>query len=558
MSQIDKLNFLGEVEFNEVVKFTNDVEVAGSLKKGGNEILTGADLSAPDWNQYDEIAPDYIKNRTHWTISKFSRVMADANLDTLDAFVIEECVGDSFVVEFYDGSTADGILKKSEDGILNAGGPEYYIGNLYWARNYIGNGEVLGDDSSPYNTGEDFCVWIDKENFPRVTAIFRGNTDKFSYVDSYNIYHNTITIKQLDEKYIPDNIKRFGIGDNSFVANPDCEATGTKSFAEGSEAKASGIFSHAEGYKTQAKGGNTHVEGNSTIAEGLSAHAEGSLSQALEANAHAEGASTSAKGRASHSEGSETTAQGDYSHAEGSETQAIGDKSHAEGYLTQAIGLNTHSEGSNTIAEGESAHAEGQNTLAKNLCSHAEGGHTQAGGEHSHAEGYYSAAEGNRSHAEGNGAKAKGTNAHAEGLSTIASGDSSHAEGDKSEAKGNVSHAEGSSTKAEGPYSHTEGVSTTASGSRSHAEGTFTIATGRNQHVQGRYNIADEVIDANGNGNYAHIVGNGTKDTPSNAHTLDWKGNAWFAGNITIGEDKKLATEDFVRSLIEDVLNTEV
>lgn len=31
---------------------------------------------------------------------------------------------------------------------------------------------------------------------------------------------------------------------------------------------------------------------------------------------------------------------------------------------------------------------------------------------------------------------------------------------------------------------------------------------------------------------YAHIVGNGTVSKPSNAHTLDWDGNAWFAGYV--------------------------
>lgn len=32
---------------------------------------------------------------------------------------------------------------------------------------------------------------------------------------------------------------------------------------------------------------------------------------------------------------------------------------------------------------------------------------------------------------------------------------------------------------------------------------------------------------------YAHIVGNGTSDTArSNAHTLDWSGNAWYAGSV--------------------------
>ena len=32
--------------------------------------------------------------------------------------------------------------------------------------------------------------------------------------------------------------------------------------------------------------------------------------------------------------------------------------------------------------------------------------------------------------------------------------------------------------------------------------------------------------------NYLHIVGNGLYGQPSNAHTLDWDGNAWFAGKV--------------------------
>ena len=57
---------------------------------------------------------------------------------------------------------------------------------------------------------------------------------------------------------------------------------------------------------------------------------------------------------------------------------------------------------------------------------------------------------------------------------------------------------------------------------------------------------------------YAHIVGNGTPSTPSNAHTLDWSGNAWFQGDVYTGStsgtnkdegSKKLATEEYVDSL---------
>lgn len=46
--------------------------------------------------------------------------------------------------------------------------------------------------------------------------------------------------------------------------------------------------------------------------------------------------------------------------------------------------------------------------------------------------------------------------------------------------------------------------------------------------MQGRYNLIDD------NDTYAHIVGNGTAENArSNAHTLDWDGNAWYAGSLS-------------------------
>ena len=108
----------------------------------------------------------------------------------------------------------------------------------------------------------------------------------------------------------------------------------------------------------------------------------------------------------------------------------------------------------------------------------------------------------------------------------IAIGKYSHAEGFSSKASGRSSHSEGDVTVASGFASHAEGTGTTASGYNSHAEGTDTIASGRAQHVQGRYNIEDT------KNTYAHIVGNGDVTKRSNAHTLDWKGNAEYAGDV--------------------------
>lgn len=124
--------------------------------------------------------------------------------------------------------------------------------------------------------------------------------------------------------------------------------------------------------------------------------------------------------------------------------------------------------------------------------------------------------------------KLLGKHSQAFGQNTIASGYASYAEGTNTTASGESSHAEGSNTTASGIQSHAEGYNTTASGQISHAEGRGTVAQGKNQHVQGIYNIEDTTS--------AHIVGNGGDNyNRSNAYTLDWSGNAWFAGDVYTG-----------------------
>ena len=135
-------------------------------------------------------------------------------------------------------------------------------------------------------------------------------------------------------------------------------------------------------------------------------------------------------------------------------------------------------------------------------------------------------ASGGSSHAEGNATTASGLCSHAEGQGATASGEYSHAEGQNTKASGNNSHAEGIVTKASGGNSHAEGFVTTASGNNSHAEGQNTIASGVSSHAQGKFNIEDT------ENKYAHIVGNGSSGARSNAHTLDWDGNAWYAGSV--------------------------
>ena len=261
----------------------------------------------------------------------------------------------------------------------------------------------------------------------------------------------------------------------------------------------------------------------------------------------------------------------------------IGQYSVAEGYQNTASGITSHAEGESTIASGECSHAEGCYTEASGCYSHAEGEETTASGNCSHAEGSYTTASGECSHAEGEASNlatdiiqdlssstsnddiltawnensfslAKGTSSHVEGKDNLALGDFSHVEGSYSIAIGVASHVEGLGSKASGGYSHAEGNGTTADGMCSHAEGDSTKASSENQHVQGKYNIEDT------ENKYAHIVGNGEynynteEEVRSNAHTLDWQGNAWYQGKLSQDgvptEDKDLTTKKYVDDAI--------
>lgn len=121
-------------------------------------------------------------------------------------------------------------------------------------------------------------------------------------------------------------------------------------------------------------------------------------------------------------------------------------------------------------------------------------------------------------------ARASGLSAHAEGgvrvhslpseeETSIASGDYSHAEG-VSWATGKAAHSEGYATRAQSLYSHTEGEGTVAPDHR---------FARRAVHIEGRWNELDV------NGNYAHIIGDGTSNANrSNLHTVSGNGVAWY------------------------------
>lgn len=196
--------------------------------------------------------------------------------------------------------------------------------------------------------------------------------------------------------------------------------------------------------------------------------------------------------------------------------------------------------------------------IAIGFMSQASGFRTQAIGNYSKASGWWTRADGQCAVAEGLLSIASGHFSHAEGTRTRATINNAHSEGDMTVASGRQSHAEGQETVASGFCSHSEGSLTQATGYYSHAEGLGTIAAGKNQTVMGKYNVKDTTS--------LLIVGRGAKDSDrKNAFFIDANGNGWFFGDVYVGStggkskdsgSKKLATEEFVKQLMQSVAKT--
>ena len=183
--------------------------------------------------------------------------------------------------------------------------------------------------------------------------------------------------------------------------------------------------------------------------------------------------------------------------------------------------------------------------VASGAYSVSQGHHTVATGAYSVAQGHWTMATGMASKASGLLANATGHYSTAEGTRTLAAKNNCHAEGDVTQATGTTAHSEGNETVASGNVSHAEGWKTKASGIASHAEGEGTIAAGRGQTAMGRWNVSDTSSKL--------IVGIGTKDTDrKNGFRVSSTGQGYFASDVYANDSKKLATEEYVTTSIEN------
>ncbi len=552
---------------------TNETELM-SIKAMPPKIRTlsqGGPVVQADWSQNDETAPDYVKNRTHYKAENRITLIdnygsGDSNLISLyDVDLFSKLSPNAQCIVILNGVSYETVARHSS---FNA--YDWYI---------LGNGDLIGEDDG-IDTTLPFGLYIDEynENWGEATET----------VNSLTIEAVTETVVKIPEIYLPPSIGKVGSEEFSEIFNDLTNNTATQPYAHAQNFKttASGYASHAEGIQTTASGYGSHAQGVGTTAEGTYSHAEGYGTLAKGPMSHAEGEGTIAAGENQHVSGtynieddSSLVIVGNGT-VESSRSNAYRLAKNGDGYYAGDVFVGAESKklatedsvllktaqtltdteieqvhtnlksvgrslgGKKVTIDGTqytaSATAEIFGDYTSNIAvgdwSIAEGSGTIAKGRASHTEGAYGKALQDGCHVEGYGCTASGYWSHAEGEMTVVSSYASHAEGSYctlpngtkryGTAAGYASHIEGGGCLATGSCSHAEGLATTVSGAQSHAEGRYTIASGGAQHVEGIANIEDA------EGKYIHIAGNGSFDTPSNAYTLDWSGNGWYAGSV--------------------------
>ena len=369
------------------------------------------------------------------------------------------------------------------------------------------------------------------------------------------------------------------------------QAAGYASHAEGQDTQAIGDVSHAEGSETRATGFGTHAEGSNSHADEYASHAEGWGTHAYGYGCHSEGQNTEAIGVAVHAEGVNSVAKNKGSHAEGYNTLAEGDYSHAEGFNTQALGANSHVEGSSNIGleSTKNSHIEGfDNRLVSGEGCHIEGYGNQDWTLENVETSFYKMSENSvyldydlikLTEPEGINIKFDGR-IYAYSYSYLSSNDlelpySSTGEDDVKYYRGSLWAGRNTTTYEqhniilkqvyaneqyynnllcieELPELDPALLKNLVFDERGilHSQKVSGVLS-NGAHVQGRYGVLQE--------NLAHIVGGGTSlSDRRNIHTIDWDGNAIFAGDIdfyyTVSDDQNL---NKIISLSEKILELE-
>lgn len=411
--QIQELPIINENKIKNIVDqsyvaFYTEQALSDKEKKQARDnigAVSSSELVQADWNQNNETAKDYIKNRICYTKDATETIVLNSTLSFTD--ISQQ---DKTVFSYQNTSSS---IKFNEGTVYNVDFDSISYSCIAFTNTNIPNCVILGNlgvvSGLSSATNEPFFMVTDSKGNQGLQIL----TNLTGTSHSVKITEIHTEIIKLDKKYIPDDI--FTSIEN--IDNKVEDFINNTQFLTKTDSVGTGSFSFNRETGSTV-GENSATFGLNNIASGNNAFAEGAINKATGLNSHAEGNATTASGNAAHAEGLSTKATGATSHSEGLDTVASGDYSHAEGEGTTAEGKWSHTEGKSTNTKGWASHAEGSETVAQGICSHAEGRFTVALGENQHVEGILNIEDttslhivGNGTYTESSGQKTK-SNAH--------------------------------------------------------------------------------------------------------------------------------------------------
>ena len=423
---------------------------------------------------------------------------------------------------------------RSNAHTLDWNGNGWYKGNLYVGGTSQDTGKKLATEEYVDNAVANVSSSgsIDLSSYVTTEAMNAALTSKSDIGHSHDELH-THTNKDVLDSITAEKVASWDSCTGDIV---DLVVTNSISLGRKSDTVI-GTYSTAEGYETTASGHRSHAEGYITVASGDCSHAEGFGTIASSSYQHVQGKYNI-----------EDTAK-KYAHIVGN-----GSEKEIDG-TWQIVGANIHTldwQGNGWYAGDIYVGGTSQDTGKKIATEEYVNNAISAGGGSSSSvdlSGYVTteamntalSGKSNTNHTHSNYATSNNPN-----FTGTISGNNQFAVGKYVSATGNYSYAQGLGYEYYDDITEVyEEIYVLASGAASHAEGYGTQAKSSCQHVQGKLNIPDTA------NRYAHIVGNGTDEiSKSNAHTLDWDGNGWYAGNLYVGgtnqdnANKVLSTAD--------------
>lgn len=224
-------------------------------------------IPQPDWNQNDENAVDYIKNKPF-------------HEETTEETILGEYTGE-----------LSGLKPSS---------------NLVYRDKYVIYLDGVRYDTECTEDSDANCIlhvntehgWINIHDWDIQTNITGIHTLK--------VVHNIIDLYKIDSKFIDFPVASVNgkTGSVRITASDIGAATSSQIDGKMNKSNPVGTGSFSMGRKSgTAIGGASHAEGSSTTASGTASHAEGSQTTASNYYSHAEGQSTTASGSAQHVQG---------------------------------------------------------------------------------------------------------------------------------------------------------------------------------------------------------------------------------------------------------------